>query len=60
MSADDETRAAEYRRQQRARLAYKRLIEASLRGDPVAAREVRDAWEPLRPGQAVPLVWEDR
>lgn len=61
--ADEETRAAAYRAQQRARIANKRARERALRGDPARAKALRDATDALRPlnDDCVPRVgMEDR
>lgn len=61
--ADEETRAAAYRAQQKARVANKAAAERALRGDSARAKALRDATEALLPvnSDGVPRVgMEDR
>jgi len=58
MSAEDD-RAAAYREQQAARLAYKIAAEAALAPDPAVALAAWNAWKALLPLDefGVPLAW---
>lgn len=53
----EETRAAEYRRQQAARAAHQKRLE-NRAGSPSAAKRVRDAWKPWTDPQPVVVEHE--